>query len=163
MKNASAAWTAQIAARAGNVNREILGEELPVNGDEVTSLGIRRQLRHARYLERKDARQTMSVVSMHTNSPVPIQGLGHTRGVSNTPHLFPRPPTADSKSNFYSTKVANAKKNAWKCTCGKPFHAEGCQLLPLQWGKRRWEGANVGVTEDDLAFYRKRRKLHHRM
>ena len=112
MKNASAAWTAQIAARAGNVNREILGEELPVNGDEVTSLGIRRQLRHARYLERKDARQTMSVVSMHTNSPVPIQGLGHTRGVSNTPHLFPRPPTADSKSNFYSTKVANAKKNA---------------------------------------------------
>ena len=47
---------------------------------------------------------------MHTNSPVPVQGLGHARGINGTPHRFPRPPSSDSKSNFYSAKVANAKK-----------------------------------------------------
>ena len=112
MKHANAIWTAEIAARAGNINREILGEDPDDDaaGSKVTSLRIRRQLRHARYLERKEARPTVNIVSMHTNSPVPVQGIGHTRGINGTPHRFPRPPSSDSKSNFYSAKVANAKK-----------------------------------------------------
>ncbi len=147
MKHASAAWTAEIAARAGNVNREILGEEMAnsVNGDEVTSLGIRRQLRHARYLEKKNSRQTMTVVSMHTNSPVPIQGMGHKRGVNGAPHLFPRPPSDDVKNKFYSAKVANAKKK----------NHEKPNTIPHISGKTNITNAKKMTVED---YFREARK-----
>ena len=63
-------------------------------------------------------------------------------------------------------------KDAWKCTCKglKPGfrayaalndnwnHAQKCDLTPSYAGERRWDGANKGVTMDDLAFLNSRSK-----
>ena len=51
------------------------------------------------------------------------------------------------------------KKDAWRCTCKvRPFCKETCQLYPAFANEKRWEGKNVGTTEDDLAFL----KIHKR-
>ena len=56
--------------------------------------------------------------------------------------------------------------DSWKCTCKKIAaggkadaalynnmgHAEKCFLFPRQFGERRWDGRNNGVTQEDLQF-----------
>ena len=49
-------------------------------------------------------------------------------------------------------------KGAWKCNCNHTFHTEKCQLHSSRFGDRRWEGRNMGVTEEDLQLLAKRRR-----
>ena len=60
-------WTAAIAARAEGI-RECSGEDIGVNDNCETSLDIRRQIRHKRYLEQKKGTKTFSIVTLNQES-----------------------------------------------------------------------------------------------
>ena len=64
------------------------------------------------------------------------------------------------------------EKDAWKCTCkglkagarayaalnDNWYHKQNCDSAPTYLGERRWDGANKGITMDDLIFLNSRNK-----
>ena len=113
MSRGQRSWTAAVAARAEGI-REYVGEDGDNGGDGYTSLDIRRQIRHSRFLEQKKSSKSFAVVTLNSEKDaraIPMRSWSQQSPNVRQP-MLPKPPSKPKSKQSIMGKPATVERPA---------------------------------------------------